>query len=263
MVNIVPVDRRRHSGKGWRPSHAYAFASSQSAVPLVGAEFAAAAVAMPIAFMQHEGRYVAVAVLSPIQGRNFFVAPNGHWLGNYVPAALRSYPFRLARAEDSDQFMLCIDEDSGWVVDANVGEGVAKFFEEDGSPSAGAQAIVGLLKEIEQNRATTELAMTDLAEAGVIQPWPLHIKEGDQEVAVKGLYRIDAAALAALDDETFLKLRRSSALTLAHAQLISLQTLGVFQQLRAVQERLAQQAKPLPSVSSLFPTDDGGTIRFN
>ena len=122
---------------------------------------------------------------------------------------------------------------------------------------------MGLLQEIEQNRIATDLAVASLAEAGVIQPWPLQIKEGDQEVAVKGLYRIDAAALAALDDETFLKLRKSSALTLAHAQLISMQTLGVFNQLRAIQERLAQQAKPLPSVSSLFPTDDGGTIRFN
>lgn len=263
MTNIVPVDRNKHTGKGWRPSHSYIFASNQSVVPLVGAEFAAAAVAMLIAFVQHERRYVPVAVLSPIQGRNFFVAPNGHWLGNYVPAALRSYPFRLARPEGSDQFMLCIDEDSGWVVDASLGEGAARFFEEDGNPSAAAQAMLQLLQEIEQNRIATDLAMASLAEAGVIQEWPLHIKEGDQEVAVKGLFRIDAAALAALDDETFLTLRRSGALTLADAQLISLQTLGVFNQLRAIQEQLAQKVKPLPRVSSLFPIDDGGTIRFN
>ena len=134
MTNIVPIDRGRHGGKGWRPSQGYAFAATQSVVPLVGGEFASAAVAMPIAFVQHDGRFVPAAVLSPLQGRNFFVAPNGHWLGNYVPAALRGYPFRLGRGEGTDQFMLCIDEDSGWVVDAGVNnEGVARFFEEHGS----------------------------------------------------------------------------------------------------------------------------------
>lgn len=141
-MNIVAVCRERHAGKGWRHAGGYAFAATQSVVPLVGAEFTSAAVAMPIAFMQHDGRYVPVAVTSPFQGRNLFVAPNGHWLGSYVPAALRSYPFCLCRGQGSDQVVLCIDEDSGWVVDAGA-DGVARLFEEDGSPSAAARATFG------------------------------------------------------------------------------------------------------------------------
>lgn len=218
MVSIVPVDRGRHIGKGWRSSQGYAFAATQALVPLVGAEFANAAVVMPISFVQHDGRYVPVGVTSPIQGRNFFVAPNGHWLGNYVPAALRSYPFRLGHAEDGGQVMLCIDEDSGLVVDTSA-TGATKFFEEDGSPSAAMEATFGFLQEVEQNRVVTDLAVASLTEAGVIQPWPLQVMDGNQQVAVNGLYRIDAEALAALDDETFLVLRKSSALALAHAQL--------------------------------------------
>ena len=257
------MDQGRHGGKGWRQAEGYAFAATQSVVPLVGAEFASGSVAMPIAFVQRKGRYVPVAVTSPFQGRNLFVAPSGHWLGNYVPAALRNYPFLLGRGRSSDQHVLCIDEDSGWVVDVGAADGVARFFEEDGSPSAAARATFSFLQQIEQNRAVTDVAMVGLAEAGVIQPWRLQVNDDNQRAEAKGLYCVNEAALAALDDETFLGLRKSSALTLAHAQLISMQTIGIFQQLLALQQQLAQQARPLPSVSSLFRVDDAGTIQFN
>jgi hypothetical protein len=82
-------------------------------------------------------------------------------------------------------------------------------------------------------------------------------------VPVKGLHCINEAALNALDDEAFLKLRKSSALFLAQAQLMSMQTLGVFQHLMALQQQLAQQTKPLPDVSSMFLAEDSGTIKFN
>ena len=118
MVKIVAVDRERHAGKGCRRAPHYSFAATQALTPLVGAEFAQAAVAMPMAFIEHSGRYLPVAVMSPVQGRNFFVSPTGQWLGNYVPAGLRSYPFSLVR-EGSDNVALCIDEDSGWVVDTD------------------------------------------------------------------------------------------------------------------------------------------------
>jgi hypothetical protein len=263
MVNIVPVDSERHKGKGWRCQTAYGFAATEALVPLVGVDFARAAIAMPIAFIEQSGRYLPVAVMSPVQGRNFFVAPNGQWLGSYVPAALRSYPFSLGRVEGSDRVVLCIDEDSGWVIDSGVNADVTKFFEEDGSPSAATKATLDFLQQVERGRSITDLAVAALTEARVILPWPLTVQDGNQQVQINGLYRIDEAALNALDNETFLKLRRASALVIAQMQLISMQTIGVFTQLQAVRRQLAQNAQPLPPISSLFSMDDGGTIRFN
>ena len=138
-----------------------------------------------------------------------------------------------------------------------------KFFEQDGVPSAALKALLDFLSRIEQNRPATDLALAALAEAGVMQPWPLAVEQDKEKTSVKGFHRIDESALNALDGETFLKLRKTSALGLAYAQLISMQTIGVFQQLLAIQQQLTQQAQPLPSVSSMFPMDDGGTIKFN
>lgn len=216
------------------------------------------AVAMPIAFIEQSGRYLPVAIMSPLQGRNLFIGPKGQWLGIYVPAALRSYPFSLARVEGSDKVVVCIDEDSGWVVDAAANADATKFFEEDGSPSAAIKATLELLQQIEQNRPITDLAVAALAEARVIQPWPLTVMDGNQQVPINGFHYIDEAALNALDEQTFLKLRKSGSLVIAYAQLISMRTLSVFAQMAGVQQQLAHQAQAVPQVLI-----DSETVRFS
>jgi hypothetical protein len=263
MVSYFPVDPERHGGKGWCHAPVYTFAATQTVAPLVGAEFAMTAVAMPIAFVRQDDSFLPVAILSPIQGQNFFVGPNGHWLGSYVPASLRIYPFRLARQEGADQVSLCIDEDSGLIVDADNNPDTSKFFEPDGKPSAALIAIWQFIQQIELSRVATNSAVAALAECNVIAPWPLTVHDGKQQVTINGLFQIDEAALNALDDESFGKLRKASALALGYSQLVSMHTLNVFRQFGMLQQQLAQKAKPLPSVSSLFPVDDGGTIRFN
>ena len=72
---------------------------------------------MPIAFVEQAGRFVPMAVMGLTPEHNLFVGPEGQWLGGYLPAAMRSYPFRLLRSEGSEQMTLCVDEDSGLVVD--------------------------------------------------------------------------------------------------------------------------------------------------
>jgi hypothetical protein len=258
---MVPIDRNRHAGKAYRQGAGYGFVATQAVVPLVGAELATAAVAMPIGFIDHAGHYLPVAVMSPAQGRNLFVGPNGQWLGLYLPAMLRSYPFRLGRVQGTEQMTVFIDEDSGLIVDAEADGGAARFFESDGSPSAALKATGELLQQIERDRSATELAVAALAEAGLFVPWTFTVKLDGQQVNASGLFRVDEAKLNALDGEAFMKLRKSSSLVLAYAHLISTHTTGRLEQLALIQQQLSQprQAQPPP----LSAIDDGGTIRFN
>ena len=258
-MKLVPVNGERLAGKGWRRLRNWSFAAKDAVLPLVGFEFARVATTMPIAFIAHSGRYVPAAVMSPVKGRNLYVAASGQWLGSYVPAALRGYPFALVRVKDAEKLALCVDEDSGLIVAAD--EATEKFFEVDGSPSATVKTVIQLLQEVEQNRALTAMAVAALAEAGLIVPWPLTAKIGDQQVTPQGLHRVDEAKLNALDDAAFLKLRKSSALGLAYAHLISLPNAERFGQLAALQQQLAPP--PMPPPSELFTGDDGGTIRFD
>ena len=259
MPQFTVISRDSHAGKKWQRFKNYSFASTSALAPVVGMEIARAALAMPLAFFQEAGRFVLVAVLSLMPNRNMLVAPDGRWLGGYVPAFLRSYPFALVPKQGTDQLLLCIDTDSGLVVDGNAaGE---DFIGPDGNLSPALQKALDFLNELERSRRATDVAVAALAAADVIRPWPIKLKAEQGERAITGLYRIDEVALNALADEVFLKLRKASgALPIAYAQMLSMGQLGIFEHLAKLQARLRPPPlSALPeNIDSLFelPSDD-------
>ena len=262
MTKIVPVTPELHGAKRWRRISNYNFAVGDPLVPVVGAELSRLVPTMPLAFVERAGAYELMAVLSFAPGRNLFVGPDGRWLGGYIPAFFRSYPFRLLAREGTDVSVLCVDEDSKLIVG---GESAGEdFFDADGKSSAAVKPILDMLSEVERSRKATQLAVLALAEAGVIQPWPIKLKTAQAEQAIGGLHRIDEAALNALGDEAFLKLRKASALTLADGQILSMGQLGIFEQLA----RLHSQPGPAPvaalpeNLDSLLERFGDETIRF-
>ena len=242
MANIVPVERDRHGGKGWRRPTGYNFASGAAVVPLGGSEFGQAVGAMPIGFIATSaGSYMPVALVALAEGSNLFVGPGGEWFGSYVPAVLRSYPFSLVRT-GNEQPVLGIDEDSGLVRDDPSGEGVEKFFEADGTLTTTTKAIAEMLHALEGDQRVTERAVSALAEAGVIKPWALTVPVGNQQMTVNGLHCVDEHALNALDDEAFRKLRKASSLVVAYGQLLSQGQVGLISRLALLKQMAA--AKP-------------------
>ena len=70
---------------------------------------------------------------------------------------------------------------------------------------------------------------------------------GDRQVPVNGLYTADDAALNALDDASFISVRR--ALALAYTQLVSTGQVGVLSRLALLEEKAleaAQKTNPRP-----------------
>ena len=261
---FIAISAENLSGKAWLRSTNYAFAAGETLIPLVVSELTQAVPAMPLGFVQSGPGFQLVAVTSPKQGANLFVAPDGRWLGAYVPAALRGYPFRLVKPQDRANSILCIDEASGLVVEAGQGE---TFFDEDDRPSKALKDVFEILSQVERSRVATQAAVDALAAANLIQPWPMDIKQGEQNIPVAGLYRIDEAALNALENEAFLTLRRSGALPAAYAQLLSMNQLALLRRLSQIQATLNA---PPPSVEQKFAglrgiglSQDDGTLKFH
>jgi hypothetical protein len=241
MVKVVPVDRDRHGRKHWRRPSGYGFAAHLAVVPLGGSEFSQAIAAMPIGFIQGApGSYMPVAVVALSRDRNLFVGQGGQWLGGYVPAVLRSYPCSLIPTEGVEGGVLGIDEDSGLVVDDASGEGVERFFEADGLLASTTKSVAELVQLSARDQVTTARAVSALADAGVIKPWPLTVQVGDQQTTVNGLHYIDEAALNALDDATFLKLRKASSLVVAYGQLLSMVQVHALSRLSWMQQQMSQ-----------------------
>ena len=143
MTKLVAISKQTHAQKVWRRPADYRFAARDPLTPIVVAEIGFVGSWMPIAFVEQAGCFVPMAMMSPVPEQNLFVGPDGQWLGGYIPASVRSYPFRLIRSEGSGQMTLCVDEDSGLVVDLNgAGE---EFFTGEGKPSESVSALMRVL----------------------------------------------------------------------------------------------------------------------
>ena len=133
MVNIVAVDRKRHAGKGWRQSQGFAFAATQTVVPLVGTglplpRFRCRWIHRASRSVCPDSTHVAVARTQLLRRTARTVAR-----GLCAGGAAR-LPILSALVEGGEKLALCVDEDSGWIVDAGTNEVVAKFFERTASP---------------------------------------------------------------------------------------------------------------------------------
>jgi len=246
MPQYAAVSRERHANKKWLRYTNFAFAAGEVIAPIVGTELGRAVLAMPCAFVQQSGRYVLVAVLSLVAGRNVFVGPDGRWLGRYVPAAFRLYPFRVLPTEGKDAVVLCVDEEGKLVVDGtSAGE---EFFDAEGNPAPVLKPVFEAAMAVERDRKSTDLAVEALAQAGVIRPWEIKVATKEGERPIGGLHRVDEAALRALPDEAFLNLRKTSALPIAHAQMLSIGQLGALEHLARAQ---TQATAPPPQSTSI------------
>ena len=258
MNGLTVVSRDRHSTKRWKRYSSYDFAAKETVAPLVMQEMPRACLSLPIGFIKSEQGFRLVAVQGLQPGRNLWVAPDGRWLGAYVPAAYRSYPFVLANVEDGRR-MLCIREDSGLVNDTE-GE---RFFDKEGQPAKPVQDVLGFLEQVSNNAQLTVRLCKLLEDHKLIQPWALTLRAGESEQKVEGLFRVDEAALNALPIESLDTLRKAGALPMVYCQLISMQHL----------QRLGQLAQQHAAATDIAAADgreldleflnDDGNIRFS
>ena len=110
MTEFAAISPEHHAQKVWKNVTDYAFAAEQTVIPLVGAELSKTISAMPTGFIKQEAGYELVAITSLQAGMNLYVAPDGKWIGTYIPSALRGYPFKLAQQASAENLILCINE---------------------------------------------------------------------------------------------------------------------------------------------------------
>ncbi|MDY8108868.1 SapC family protein [Fulvimarina sp. 2208YS6-2-32] len=251
---IQPLTPERHGERGWTRFSSYAFAAGRALAPLAAPEVSRAALELPLGFVAHEKGWQLVAVLGLAPGQNLFVGPDGRWHGGYVPAALRSHPFYIGRAESSDQMILCIDETSGLLAQED-GE---PFFDGAGQLTQPMADVWTFMQEVARGEAQLNAACARLAENDIIEPWLISLKDGENERKVEGLHRVSEDKLNALDDETFGTLRRAGIVALAYAQMLSAGHIPKLGELARAHARHAEEAeRRRQSAASAAPQETG------
>jgi len=194
----------------------YAFAATEALIPLVLHELAEAAREFPIVF-PNNGQDMPCALVALEPGRCAYVGEDGRWLGSYVPAHLRRYPFRFGSVAGRADLLLALDPDAPHFKE----EGGEPVFAGSGALSPAVERRVDLLKRVQAEAGPTRKLVQQLRTIGVLGDKKISIRrQGEPERRITGLQGVDEQKLGELSDTDFASLRRG-ALPLAYAQLLS------------------------------------------
>lgn len=264
--NLVPVSPERHRDLSWRGYENYLFTSGEAIVPICMSEMPRASSDMAIGFVRQQEHLSPAAICSLTPGKNYYVGPDGRWLGSYVPAILRAYPFALMRRTPepgaTSNAVVCIDEGCGLLMARADLEGAEPLFDENERPVGKFAQVIAFLTQLEKDRHVTR-TMCDIIDGhGLLVDWPLKVDRGDGVQNVTGILRIDEDRLSGLPDEVFLELRHSGTLPFIYAHFLSTQRLSALSGLAQLQGRLLQSQ---PSLADAFemPLDDDLEFNFD
>lgn len=257
MPEWVAISRTQHATFYYQPRHGYRFAAEQSVASILLAELGKLLPHYALGFIQQGEHYQPVALLGLNGQQNLYLHPDGRWLGNYVPASLRGYPFTLANTEDQQQ-VLCIAQEHLGEDDQSV-----PLFDEEGQLDQRVQKTLAFLQECEKNRQVTQAAAGVLGDTGVIEPWPLKVErgEGQEPLKVNGLYRVNEKALNALDADTYATLR-GGPMALAYAQLFSMSQLSQLAERAKFHDKHHAQQQTSENLDQFFGDDEELTFDF-
>lgn len=103
MAQWIALSKTQHAKHSYLPRQGYSFAVNQAVAPVLLAELPKLLPHYALGFIQQETGYQAVVLLSLDGQNNLYLHSDGRWLGSYVPASLRGYPFTLANTEEGQK----------------------------------------------------------------------------------------------------------------------------------------------------------------
>ena len=218
-----PISSERHREWSVKQEQNYGFARGLNSVPLLAAEFLAAAPSYTIVFAGDEETVFPSVVLGMRQDDNAFVDGDGKWTGEYVPAFLRRYPFVFSRSEDGKTFTLCIDEEFDGFNRDGVGE---RMFDSEGNRTSFLENMLTFTREYQTLFERTalfcrRLKENDLLEAATAQ----FTMPGGETGSLAGFFTISREKLKALPPDTLAEMARTDELELCYSHLHSLNNL--------------------------------------
>lgn len=236
--SLVPFSLEVH-GRLQFPESApdYRFASNTNVIPLLANEAPIAQARYPLVFIPQtsESPATLAAVVGAGDGVNTYLDDDGQWVADtYIPAWVRRYPFFSIQAGEQAEPMLAIDPTVKWLKK----KGGESFVGQEGKPTDRLQRVMAFNQEYQQMAAKTRELVQALLSAEVLEEGVMRIPiasdtESDKDQKsreIRGFLMVNEQKLRELSDEQLAELHRSGALTVAYAQLMSMQNLGkIFQ----------------------------------
>ncbi len=224
---IVPVSAEFHRDLFLDPAAGFGFASETNSVYVLAGEFAAAAREYPIVFADGgERRAVPVVMLGLRPRQNLYLAADGRWQADYLPAYVRRYPFVLANAATATgagaeaRYTVCLD--SAWPGFNREARG-ERLLAADGSPGPLMERTLSFLQEFQAQWLLTEAFCERIQALGLLQPMTANVRTAaGEEFSLSGFSCVQRDAVRALDAATLKELVANDYLQAIHLHLWSL-----------------------------------------
>lgn len=243
--NVQPITRDKHGELYLKAGKDFVFAKEVNSVPLMAAEFPAAASDLPIVFTDTDDGVLPVAVLGIERDVNLMVDDDNRWQGEYVPAFFRRYPFVFASSEDGKTFTLCIDEDYEGINSEGRGE---RLFDADGEQTQYLSRVLSFLQDYQAHFQRTRTFCRRLVELDLLEAVEAQVRlpEGGRRT-LTGFKSINRQKLKELSAEQLQTLMGNDELELMHIHLQSMRNFNRLARLARGGNALDSQAKPDPA----------------
>ncbi|SOH93279.1 SapC protein [Monaibacterium marinum] len=230
----VPVSSDAHRDWSVQAGRDFSFASEINSVPLLAAEFAAAAGEHTIVFAGEGDAIFPSVILGQRDGQNAHVNAEGTWLSGYIPAFLRRYPFVFAGAEDTSNFTLCIDEEFDGFNKDGKGE---RLFDSAGERTEYLERMLKFTSDYQTQFNRTQMFAKRLADLDLLEPAQAQFRDAEgKQSSLTGFKTIKRDALRQLSGDTLAEMAKTDELELCYLHLHSLTNLP------SMNQRLAQKA---------------------
>lgn len=233
---LVALNKEQHQRHSIRKFDSLEFAAHAQSVMLTGSEYAEACKEYPIFFVKApDGGMMSIALLGFRQSENAYVDANGKWNARYIPGYVRRYPFIFSEVS-AEQQVLCVDEECVGLNIAGEGE---PLFDEQGATSPFVNNMIQFLQDYQADLLRTRAFIEHLQQFDLLSENNARITlNSGAEFLINGIWVVDEAKFAALDDATLLQFARSGELGRIYAHLISLSNLNHF--IRLEEQRTAR-----------------------
>ena len=218
--SAVPVSASRHDKVSLQAGADYAFSAQVNAVPLMAAEFLAAADEYAIVFTQAGDVVVPMVVLGVRNDQNVYLTADKQWKAKYIPAFIRRYPFVFSSSTDGKTLTLCIDESHPGINRDGLGE---RFFSDDGKPTPYVERVLKFLQEYQAHYDRTLQFGRRIKELDVLEPMQAEVTTPKgNKLSLSGFHGVSRSKLRALDASALASLAKTDELELLYLQLHSM-----------------------------------------
>ncbi len=194
--NPTPLDVNIHGKKAVKQVDNYKFAKNISSCPIGIQEYFEACLDYPILFTKDtNGNWMAVAIMSLEENKNYFINTKGEYLQKkYIPAFIRKYPFVFMTNQESSSDTLFLAVEDSFLEDLNKTNQDKALFTKDKSHTQYLSDVLSFMNIFQADLLKSSKYVKELDSMNLLTKQTFTIIKDNKEYKIEDFYSVDEAA---------------------------------------------------------------------